>query len=58
MQNWEGNKYLSENWFSKNKILSAADNHNYMCHMCAKGFLHSNLSQALITKIPIFMKLP
>ena len=32
----------------------AADNHNYMCHTCAKEFLDSNFSEAVIDKISIF----
>ena len=37
----------------------AADNHNYMCHICAKGFLDSNFNKAVIyQKYQIFMKLP
>ena len=32
----------------------AADNHNYMCHICAKGFLDSNFNQAVIDKISNF----
>ena len=29
----------------------AADNHNYMCHKCAKEFLDSNFNWAVIDKI-------
>ena len=36
----------------------AADNHNYMCHICAREFLDSNFNQAVIDKYPIFSKLP
>ena len=28
-----------------------ADNHNYMCHVCAKEFLDSNLNEGVIDKI-------
>ena len=35
----KGNLYLTENLLSKNKMWCVADNHNYMCHICAKGFL-------------------
>ena len=28
-----------------------ADNHNNTCHVCAKWFLNSNFSQAVIDKI-------
>ena len=32
-------------------MLCAADNFNYMCHICAKGFLDSTFNQAVINKI-------
>ena len=32
---------LTENQLSRNEMLCAADNHNNMCHICAKGFLDS-----------------
>ena len=32
----------------------AADNHNYMCHACAKEFLDANLNKAVIDKISNF----
>ena len=32
----------------------ASDNHNYMCHTCAKEFLNSNFNKAVIDKIPNF----
>ena len=32
----------------------AADNHNYMCYICAKGFLDSNFYEAAIDKISNF----
>ena len=32
----------------------AADNHNYICHICAKGFLDSNFNKAVIDKISNF----
>ena len=31
-----------------------ADNHSYMCHMCAKEFLDSNFDKAVIAKISNF----
>ena len=31
-----------------------ADNHNYMCHTCAKEFLNSNLNWVVIDKISNF----
>ena len=34
-------KLWTENRLSRHEMC-AADNHNYMCHMCAKGFLDSN----------------
>ena len=32
----------------------AADNHNYMCHTCAKEFSDSNFNSAVIDKISNF----
>ena len=32
----------------------AVDNHNYMCHTCAKEFSDSNFNQAVIDKISNF----
>ena len=32
----------------------AADKHNYMCHICSKGFLDSRVNKALIDKISNF----
>ena len=32
----------------------ASDNHNYMCHTCAKEILNSNFSEAVIDKISNF----
>ena len=31
--------YLTENRLSRNEMWFAADNHNYVCHKCAKEFL-------------------
>ena len=36
------NLYLTEISFSGNEMWCVADNHNYMCHICAKGFSDSN----------------
>ena len=38
------NSYLIEDQLYKNKMLGAKDNHNAMCHMCAKCFLDSNFN--------------
>ena len=55
----KGNLYLTENWLSSNEMCCAADNHNYMCHTCAKELLDLNLKiKQLLTKYRIFMKLP
>ena len=35
----------------------AADNHNYMCHICAKEFLDSNFSEAVIDKLSNFQEI-
>ena len=40
----KGNLYLTEKRISWNEICCAADNHNYMCHTCAKEFLNSNFN--------------
>ena len=39
----KGNLYLIENWLSWNEMCCASDNHNYMCHTCAKEFLRFEL---------------
>ena len=52
----KGNLYLTENRLSRNKMWCAADNHNYMCHICAKGILDSNFNQAAIDRISIFLQ--
>ena len=36
--------YLNENRLKKNEMSCAEDNHSYMCHICAKGFLDSNIN--------------
>ena len=38
----KGNLYLTENRLERNEIWFAGDNHSYMCHICAKGFLDSD----------------
>ena len=40
----EINLYLTEKRLSRNEMWCAADNHNYMCYICAKGFLDSNFN--------------
>ena len=35
----------------------ATGNPNYMSHICAKGFLNSNLNHAVIDKISNFQKI-
>ena len=32
----------------------ASDNHNNMCHICAKELLDSNFNEAVIYKISVF----
>ena len=46
--------YLTENPLSGNKMWCVANNHNYMCHVCAKGFSDSNFDKAFIDKISNF----
>ena len=50
----KGNLYLTETQLSRNEIRCAANIHNYMCHICAKGFLDLNFNQAVLDKIPNF----
>ena len=50
----KGNLYLAENRISRNEMWCAADNHNYMCHICAEEFLGSNCHYAVIDKISNF----
>ena len=40
----KGKLYLTENRLSWNEMCCAADNHNYICHTCAKEFLDSNFN--------------
>ena len=35
----------------------AADNHDYMCHLRATGFLDSNFNQTVIDKISNFQEM-
>ena len=55
----KGNLYLTENRLSWNKMFCASDNHNYMCHTCAKDFfkIWASIKQ-LLTKYQIFTILP
>ena len=53
-QNWGENLYLTENWLSWNEMCRASDNHNYMCHTCAKEILNSSFNYAVIDKISNF----
>ena len=39
----KGNLYLTENPLSWNVMCCASDNHNYMCHTCAKEFFRFEL---------------
>ena len=45
------NLHLTENLQSRNEMWCAADNHNYVCHICAKGIIDSNFNEAVIDKI-------
>ena len=40
----KGNLYLTANWLSRNEMWCAADNHNYLCHISAKGFIDLNFN--------------
>ena len=50
----KGNLYLTENRLSRNEILCATDNHNYMCPVCAIGFIDLKFNKAVIDKISNF----
>ena len=50
-------KFGRENQLSRIKIWYAEDNHSYMCHVCAKGFLDSNFNEAVIDKISVFQEI-
>ena len=49
--------YLTENRLGRNEMWRAADIHNYMCHIFAKGCLDSNFNQAVIDKISNFQEI-
>ena len=49
-----GEGKLTENRLNRNEMLWAADNHNNMCYICAKGYLDSNFNWAVIDKISTF----
>ena len=40
----KGNIYSTKNRLNDNDMWCESDNHNYMCHLCAKGLLDSNLN--------------
>ena len=46
--------YLTENRFVWNEICCAPDNHNNICHTCAKEILNSSFNYAVIDKISNF----
>ena len=50
----KGNLYLTENRLSWNEMCCASNNHNYICHTCAKEFLNSTFNLAVIDKISNF----
>ena len=51
----KGNLNLTENRLSWNEMCCASDNHNYMCHTCAKEFSNLSFNKAVIDKnISIF----
>ena len=53
-ENLRRNLYFkTENRVSRNEIWCVVVNHNYTCHICAKGFGDSNLNKAVIDKISI-----
>ena len=53
-----GNLYLTENRLSRNEMSCTTNNRNYMCYICAQGFLDSNFNKPVIgKKDQIFTKL-
>ena len=48
---------LTENRLNRNKLWCAAGNHNYMSHVCAKGFLDLNFNKAVTDKISNFQEI-
>ena len=51
---WRWQKYHHRGTLSRNKMWRAADNDNYMCHICAKGLFELNFDYAVIDKISNF----
>ena len=41
---FKGNLYLTENRLNRNEMWYAVVNHNYVFHICAKGFLDANFN--------------
>ena len=46
--------YLTEYRVSRNEMWCAADYDNYICHICAKGDLDSNINISVINKTSNF----
>ena len=40
---WKENPYLIENRLNRINMWDAIDNHNYICYICAKQVLNSNV---------------
>ena len=53
----KANLYISESRLSGNEMWCEADNHNDMCHICAKELLYSNFNEAVIYKASNFNEL-
>ena len=48
------NQYITDIRFSENNIWCLV-NHNYMCHICAKGYyIDSNFNEAVINKVSTY----
>ena len=56
--NGKGNLYLTKIDEVETKMWCVTDNHNYLCYVCAEGFLVWSLIKQLLTKYEIFSKLP
>ena len=56
-QNCEEKSLFNWKSISRNEMWCAADNHNYMYFIWAKGFLDTNFNQAFIDKLSNFQEI-
>ena len=56
---WKARPYLTENRPSRNEMWCAADDDNFMCHICAKGFkIRALIKQLLISNFQEITQIP